>query len=417
MISTVIARAARSRTRLTSSPAWELLTDSAFRALWLSNSLSFTAFDVRTMAQSWLVLEMTGSDLLVGVAAGVRAGPVILLALVGGALVDRIGGKAVLTLVRASLGVIAALTALLVLTDAINVWIVIVLSALSGAVTAFGMPANPSLLPYVVRRSLLLPANSLSQMGGSIGRIAGPSASGFLIAAFGIGSSFLALTGAYVIATWLTARIRLKRPVAKRSGDRRMAREIREGFDFARRTPVVAWLLVLSFTALFATTIMPVIPTYARDVLKVGETGFGLLLGAQAVGSLLGAAFIASRTDIKRKGLLILVGSLVWAAGMVVFGYSRSYALSLAVMFAMGASVSGIISGVITLMQMHVPDEMRGRVMSIHSMSLQAVTLGWLVGGALSQAIGPERMLTLTASIFTGMTIAAFASSRALREA
>ena len=368
------------------------------------------------MAQSWLLLEITGSEFYVGLAAGVRAGPVILLALVGGAIVDRIGGKAVLAVVRGALCVLAAVTALLIITDAINVWIIIALAVVTGAATAFGMPANSSILPYVVPRNRLLAGNSLAQMGASVGRIAGPSISGFTIAAFGIASSFLALTGMYALSTWLTGLIRLRREMPK-TYNTEIRKEILEGLSHARRTPIVAWLLITTVSGLFATTIMPVLPTYARDILKVGGSGFGILLGVQAVGSLAGAAFIASRENIRRKGLLILAGSLVWAFGMVIFGYSTNYALSLAVMFAMGAALSAIISGEVTLLQIHVPDAMRGRVMSIHSMSLQAITLGWLVGGTLSRVMGPERMLLVTASIFTAITIVAFASSRTLREA
>jgi predicted MFS family arabinose efflux permease len=188
-----------------------------------------------------------------------------------------------------------------------------------------------------------------------------------------------------------------------------------EGFRYVRKTPHIAWLLVITLAAFAHSAFQPLLPLYARDVLKTGAAGFGLLTGAFGVGLFAGAFLLALMPDVKRRGRVVLVSALAGDAAMALFGFSRIFPLSLALVFVIGFAGAYWGNALVTMLQSMSSDEMRGRVMSIFSIAAEFGALGWLAGGALAQAIGNEQALVAAAVAGAGVTLLAFAASPVLR--
>ena len=372
------------------------------------------------MAQAWLIAELFDSQFWVGMATGLRVGPVVIIALFAGAFVDRFGSRFVLIVDRLALTVIAGLTALFVFTEMIELWHIVLLGAISGGLVTFGRPATNSLVPDLVKREHLLAANSMVRLSDTIGQGIGPAMGGLLFAAYGLSSPFLALTALYGIAVLLTLRI--GKDIKPRHGGSpqrwgKVFGEIKDGISYARENPIVRCLLILSISVIFATTWFPAVPFYARDVLGVGELGMGVLFTGLAVGGIAGALFMSNIGNVERKALFLLFGTVLRGGGMIVFAYSTNYALSIGAMFMLGFSASLWASTVITLLQTSISNEKRGRVMSLWVISMHMTALGWVLGGVLGSWWGNETMLVVTVGLFIAVPILVLAASKELRQA
>jgi MFS family permease len=174
-------------------------------------------------------------------------------------------------------------------------------------------------------------------------------------------------------------------------------------------------LLVISLTTLAHSAVHPLFPVYARDILDSGAAGYGLLTGAFGVGLFAGSVLLAVLPDVKRRGMAVLVATVAWDAAMVVFGVSRSFPLSMSMAVVLGFSGAYWGNALVTMLQTMSPDDMRGRVMSIFSITAEFSALGWLVGGALAQAVGNELALYIAAAAGTGVTAVSFIASPVLR--
>lgn len=390
-----------------------LLANRGFIALFGSNLGHGTGMQLRLMAQAWLILELGGSQLWVGAATGMRVFPAIVLSIIAGAAIDRFGGKLVLLWDRAILLVLAGITAIVVITGVVQLWHIVLLSVLSGSVIALGMPAANTLVARLVEKKYLQQANSVNQLAFTAANSIGPLVGALLISGLGIGAPFLALIGAYAIAVIATSIIP-RRPPEETDGQNPLQR-IREGIAYTWKTPVLRLLMFMALSLVFALTLGPVVPVYARDVLKVGAAGLGWMFAINAAGAGVSAVWITRRGGFARRGRAAVLAAVLYATAMIVFAFSRSFPLSLAMEFASGFAVPIWISSVITLIQQTAEPSKLGRVMGIYSISLQTAFFGWAVGGWLGPAIGNEAMLTLMALIFIAINLGAYAKVKLLR--
>ena len=384
-------------------------------ALLISNALGFTGEQMRVAAQSWWILEQGGSKMEMGFAAGLRIIPVLIITLYGGVLIDRVGGKRILIVERTFLIFLGALTGLILLFDQVEIWHVIILSTLAGSTIAFGAPAKQTLAADVVPADLRQSANSMNQLGSATGRTLGPLLAGILIS---IRSAALALFGlaiVYVVSLIATFGITSKRSPNDSSDS--ALRQIIGGFVHIKETPVLLWTGMLGVSFIFLGMIFPIIPVYAQDLLEIGEVGFGGLWGAVAIGQAAGAIFIASRGGFKRKSLGAVFGTGIFGVGLIGFGLSDTYWLSFIFLFINGLGFPMVLTSAITLLQNHSKPEYRGRVMAVWAIMLQGVSLAWMLGGFLLDAIGP--MPTVLVAVGGGWALALipFFASRDFRRA
>jgi MFS family permease len=192
------------------SPLRRLFTSRSFVALFGSNALGFGGEQMRLAAQSWWILDEGGSKTEMGLAAGLRIFPVIIISLYAGVMIDRIGGKRVLILERMILIVLAIITGAILLFDQVEVWHIIILATLAGSTIALGEPATETLVPEVVPEELLQSANSMNQMGHALGRTLGPLAAGILIAVKSAALALFGLAIVYAVALIATFGIKTK---------------------------------------------------------------------------------------------------------------------------------------------------------------------------------------------------------------
>jgi len=211
-------------------PAVKLLSNAPFRSLLISNFANNTGVELRIMAQSWLILGLGASQIWVGAATGLRVVPAIILGLFAGVMVDRLGGRVVLIWERTFLLLLAVLTAAVVVSGSVTLWKIIVLSIVSSAILAMGMPAMQSLVMNYVPKDSLQAGNSMNTLAYSFARAIGPLSGGVLIAGFGLGSPFVVLIALYLVSLYFSIRLTRTEPSPTKGTS--ALREIGDGLKY-----------------------------------------------------------------------------------------------------------------------------------------------------------------------------------------
>ena len=364
-----------------------LLTTRGFVALVTANALGFGGEQMRIAAQAWWILDEGGSNAAVGLAAGLRLIPVVLISLYAGVMIDRFGGQRVLLFERCLLVALALATAIVLLSDEFRVWHMVALSTIAGATIAIGSPATQTLVAEIVSADLRSSANLLNQLGPSAGRTFGPLLAGVLIAVRNAATAFFGLTAIYVVAAVVTMRLPASRAGAAAPGS--AIQQIADGFRYIRRTPVLFWVLLMAtFPPIFFGMVLPLMPAIAVEVLETSAVQYGWMWGATSIGSAATAILLASLGGIRRNGAAFVAAALIITACLVPFGLTHTYWHALVLLGVMGIAVPLWIAAEITLLQNFSAPEYRGRVMAVYAMTLQGMSVSWLLGGWLIDVIG-----------------------------
>ena len=359
----------------------------AFRAYWSGLLCAVTGFQMFRVAQSWLVYELTGSPLYLGYALAANAVPGIFFNLVGGVFADRMNKRLLVLCTQGVTGVLIFVMAIMTLLGTIEVWHVLVLAFLVGAVEAFDNPARQAFFPHLIDRSVMTSAVALNSSIWQGTRITAPAIAGFLIDLVNTGTALLVSSlGLFVMAVVM---LFLRVPPIPQGAPANPARAMWEGMTFIGKNGIFAFLIGMTFfNSFFGMSYVLLMPVFAVDVLEVGARGQGFLLGAGGVGSLATTIWLGARGGFQHRGLAIVGGAIVFGLGVVVFGITSHflgwYALALALMVAVGISNSIYMISIQSSLQMLVPDNVRGRVMGFYSMTWSIMPLGGLQAGALA---------------------------------
>ncbi len=397
------------------SAAVQVLRIVDFRYLFVANMMMFMAFQMRNVVQSWLALELTDSQAWVGVINGSPAAAIILLSLIGGVASDRWPKRDILLWVRLGLGLVNFVVGYLVMIDAISIWHLLFLSLAQGGAIAFGMPASQTIVQDIVGRGRLLSAVSLNQSLSTVGGIAGPAAGGALLGLFGVAPVYFVITAIYIPAIYATWRIKTRTRVERPPNSNAIA-DIKEALVYVRSSPPLRILVALNTLGLIAGFIFPIIPIYARDVLEVGESGFGILMAAFGVGALVGGLGLAFVGNVKHKGWLLMLAVVIGDPTSILFGFSRDFYFSTGLLFLFGVGAAFYITTVSTLFQTYAPDHLRGKIMAVYALTLQLFPLGWMLGGFTAETLGSEEALVLGNGFSIAVTLVMFARSKTFRE-
>ncbi|MBI4232863.1 MAG: MFS transporter [Chloroflexi bacterium] len=366
----------------------ESLRYPGYRIFWLGMFLVFSSMQMNMIARQWYMYRLTHSAVLLGVLGVGSAVPMLALSLFGGTLADRIQkryiilyGQAVLTIMSIALGFI-------VTSGVIQWWHLVAAGAFQGLATAFLMPARQSIVAELVPRPHLLNAVSLSAAEMNANRMVAPAIGGFLIAAMGIQYVFFLMAVLTAVAFVITLFLPPTRPVARPPG-RTVLKDMGEAFTYIRGRPIIRNLLVVAFvTVLFGMPMQLLLPIFSEDVLNVGPQGLGMLMSLMGVGALMGSIITASMGDYQRKGLLLILATIVFGVGIVAFAFSPLSLLSLILIVPAGLGWSGRMTVNNTLLQAHVDDDMRGRVMAIYMMEMGFQPLGSMPIAFAAEAFG-----------------------------
>jgi len=397
-----------------------VLADAQFRALIISQATFDLGIFMRGTANSWVVFELTQSQLWVGLVAGVRAIPILFFALAGGVISDRLGRRNLMMFAGTLIAISSAVTAILISTELLVAWHMLAISVLGGIGAALYGPAFYALIADIVRSDRLVNANGILSVAQTTGEMFGPVIVGFMIAASGAHTVFWLVVGGNALGLMLLFRVREpERPESDASEAKpSFASQFIEGLRFARDTPPLLWLALLVIAQnLFGVAIFALMPVYAQDVLEIGPTGFGLMGGVFGAGTMIGAVYVSLWGIHRRHAYVMLIMGIFWDVGMVVFGFSRSVPLSLGALFVMGLISMPWVTAVLTMFQQAATDKMRGRVMSLYVIAIGAFPLGWLFGGAVAEWLGNEEALVISALLGSPVAALALIFSKELRRA
>ncbi len=357
---------------------------------------------MQTVAQSWLVYRMTGSGLLLGAVGFASQIPVFLVAPIGGITADRMNRQRVVIATQTASMILALVLAGLTLTHVVQVWHIFVLAALLGVVNAFDIPGRQSFLVDMVGKEDLMNAIALNSSMFNGARVIGPAVAGVLVARLGEGWCFFANGVSYIAVIAGLMMMNVHSPA--RAVGASPFEHIKEGFRFVNDTaPIRALLLLLGVVSATGMPYVVLMPIFADKVLHKGGQGLasligshdlgavrlGILMGAAGVGALLGALTLAVRSGVKGLSKWVTVCCAGFGGSLVLFSLSKSFWLSVLLLLPVGYFIMLQMASSNTLIQVMVPDALRGRVMAVYSMMFMGLApLGALMGGALSDRLG-----------------------------
>jgi MFS family permease len=366
-----------------------------FRLFISGQMISLIGTWMQTVAQSWLVYRLTGQASMLGIVAFAGQFPVFILAIVGGMTADRVRPHTLIVITQSTSMVLTMILAILTLTGHILLWHIITISLLLGVVNAFDIPARQVFVAQTVARPDLMNAIALNSSIFNGARIVGPAVAGLLVATVGEGWCFLANSVSYlaVIAGLLAMRLDLAQGTRSSTG----GSAILEGFRFIRGAkPVRDLLVLLGLISLMGMPYSVLMPIFADKILHGGPKALGLLMGTSGVGALIGALSLALRRSPRGLGRWIAMSVLGFGAALIAFSTSRSFLLSVLMMLPMGFTLMVEMASSNTLIQMMIPDALRGRVMSIYSMMFMGMApIGALIAGTLAHKLGAPLTVAL----------------------
>jgi MFS family permease len=372
-----------------------------FRLWFLGQTLSMVGTWMQSVAQGWLVYDLTGSEFALGVISFIGTLPTLFLMLPAGALADRIPRRRVLLFTQTTMMLLAFILAILAATHVLQVWRVGVLAACLGIANSFDAPARQALAVEMVEdRRDLMNAIALNSTIFNLARVVGPAIGGAVLAAVGAAWCF-ALNGLSFLAVLIALlMMRLPQTLQEVRTDP-LTVQIAAGFRYILGNPPVRTMIMLvGVSSLFGFSYAVLMPAYAVDVLHVGEAGLGGLNAAVGVGALAGSLIVASMGKFRRKALLLTVGSLLFPTVLLLFAFSQSFALSLVALSIVGLAYVSQNATSNTLIQSIIPDNLRGRVMAVYSLMFFGTTpFGALQAGAIAQAFGPAAGVAVGAVI------------------
>jgi MFS family permease len=381
-----------------------------YRLFFAGQAISLVGTWMQQVAQGWLVLQLTHDPLWLGLVSLAQFGPVILFGLFGGVIADQLPKRKTLMATQTVAMILAFVLFGLTATGVVQVWHVMVLGALLGIANAIDMPARQAFAVEMVGREDMSNAVGLNAALFNSSRILGPAAAGLLIGAFDISIAFLinGISFLAVIASYTMMRDRELRSVASSprpttwSG---VVENLAEGARYVRSTPrVLMGVVIVGLASTFGMNFQVLIPPLADNVLNVGASGFGFLMAASGVGSTAAALWIAFK---KKPGPRpIAFGAIALGLGSIVLALSLFFPLSLVAMAIAGAGSIAMAVSTNTVIQLAVPDQLRGRVMSVYTTVFAgSVPLGGLTMGAIASAWSVQLALLIGALATTAVGI------------
>ncbi|UCH45005.1 MAG: MFS transporter [Nitrospiraceae bacterium] len=378
------------------------LTYRNFRLFWVGSVISLTGTWMHSAAQGWLVFELTNSPFYLGLTSTASTLPILLFTLLGGVVADRMSKKTIIMTTQIVLMVIALIMATIVSAGVVKVWHVLIIAFLIGSVHAFEIPARQSFFIEMVGRENLLNAIALNSAAFHAARMAGPAVAGVIMGIWSIAACFYINTLSFIAAIVALIKMRFRPEDEKRPAQKKgLYKEFAEGVKYIfSNQKVFTLILSVGIISFFGFPYITFLPVYAKEILKTGATGLGILMGCAGAGAFTGAIILAFRGDFSGKGLLLIVSGIVFSLALLVFSISMTIWLSYLMLFLVGLGAINQIATANSLLQLNVPDELRGRIMSsFTTVFLGMSTIGNFTVGSYAALVGTKTAL-LTSSVF-----------------
>ena len=372
------------------TPLWRSLRHRNYRLYLMGQLVSVCGTWMQQVAQSWLVYRLTGSATLLGIVGFATQIPVFGLGPIAGVIIDRYSPHRVTVLTQSAALVQALLLSLLTLMGWVQPAHIILLGFVLGIVNAFDMPARQALVNQMVDAKDLSNAVALNSSMINAARIVGPALAGIVVAKVGEGACFMINTVSYLAVIMALLAMKLPKKSDESARQFSIAHSLVEGLRYTLATvPIRDVLLLLGLVGFMGMPYMTLMPVFAAEIHKSGADALGLMLGAVGFGALIGALFLAQRATVLGLGRIIVIATLGFGLGLIVFTVSRVFWLSLVILMGVGFGWMVLIAASNTALQTLADNEMRGRVMSLFSMMLVGMApFGSLLAGWLADRIG-----------------------------
>jgi MFS family permease len=360
-----------------------------FRYFWIGQCISLIGTWMQRTAQLWLVYSITKSPFLLGILGVFQFGPMLLFSLFAGTLVDRFPKKKMLMLTQTILMIQAFVLAFLVWAGHVQYWHILVLATLLGFVNTLDMPTRQSFIMELVGKEDLLSAVALNSTIVNLAKILGPAVSGLAIIYFGTASCFL-LNGISFVAVLIgltfikTTAIHFRKPKSN------FWAEALAGLKYITASKVLLnSVLIILAVGTFAMNSDIIIPVFAQEVLHKHASGYGFLLSAMGVGSLIGATIVSSRSKRRPTGKLLFGSGILECLLYMVLGFVHSYWLSIVFIAILGFFSVIFLTTANSMVQLNSDNEYRGRVMSVYTLGFAGTTpIGNFFAGSITEKLG-----------------------------
>jgi MFS family permease len=395
---------------------WGAFSYPNYRRFWVATVARVFGLQFRFIGVGWFVVSRDGLDLSpiwIGIVGLASALPNIVLTVPAGVIADRYEHRRILLLTQTLTALLSLLLAVGILLDAVDIWLLIGWAITVGSLSAVGVPALSAIVPRLIDMRAMASAVALTSSVWNTMRIIGPAAAGVLIAAIGIGEAFFVTAVGFALSAFLIATLNLD-PLERRSDTE--GEGMLEGLRYILRHRVFLATIGLSFfTSVFGMSYHTLLPIFADDILDVGSEGFGFLETAAGCGGFLGTLVMIKIGAGRYAGPTMIGSAAVFGLFIAGFAASRDLFLSMALLFCASVSSSMYLNIGMTILHVRVPNELRGRVMGVWSMTWFLAAVGGLPASALAEWIGPPLTVTLGALSVSVFAIVVFGLAAELR--
>lgn len=391
-----------------------------YRRYWLGSFASIGATQLLTMGQGWLVYELSGSALQLGYLGASASIPTIIVSLFGGAIADKLDKRLIIMVTSLITGAMLLLLAILDLTETVKVWHVLTIAALNALVSGLEWPTRQAFFPALIEREDMMSAVALNSIIWQSCRMVMPAIGGVIIALTDTWVVFMLCSAGFFAMFAVMFSLKVELPKGKPGST---INQVIEGIRFIAGNQLFAVLIPLSYVSMFfGTSYMQLLPAFS-ELLGADEAGYGYLISATGVGSVTGTLIIGFAQQSKRLGVIMLLSAALAASILYLFAtvtafagvLNNAYYLAMLAMFSIAVFSSMYLITSMTVLQLHVPDELRGRVMGIHSITYSLMPLGGLMGGTIASLSSPPTAVAAGASVYLAVVVLIFLSRPAIR--
>ena len=395
------------------------LFDRGFNWIVASEAVVDIGVLARVAAQSWVAYDLTGSSLWVGAVAAFRAVPSFFSPAIAAYIGNHVNHRLLVATMRAFIGILAIVQAILIGTGTMRPWHQAVLTLLTGCAIAFAWPSFVAFLQDIVQPRMATRTNAILVFSHNLGELVGPLAVGIIIALVGADWSFAFIAILYFVGAYLILNVPMP------DHDSRVGNyhhpyiwTLRIGLRNIGRSQPLPWLIAMLLTTnLFGLAVFPLIPEYAIAVFDSGGLGFGLMTGTLGGGLAVGATGAALFGMSERARIASVIGSITWAAGSIAFAYSPNLPTTLLILFIMGIASMIWANAILAMIRSNPFTINHPHIMSLYTIVMGLIPIGWTIGGAIAHFTTNETALLTSAIASITIPILAYITSPAFRKA
>lgn len=386
------------------------LSHRQFRFFWISNLIVSVGLMVQFVARGWMVVQITDSALVLGAVEGTWAVAFALGSIPMGLAADRFNRRNLLVLGSFLALLAAVVVAILIVTDVIAIWHLLIAGAVTGVLFAMRVPAGQAMTARLVPPKNLMNAISLNQTAHSLPNVAGPAAGGILIAVAGIAGAYFVTSGAFFLGLLLILGVSASFGAIQRTTQAKSVKQdLGEAIDYLREHKDLLQLTAaMLIPFILGQSYVLLLPLFVEQELGLGPEAFGALSACLGAGAVVGGLSVATFGEERQIGLLMFLGVLGTGVAAVAYGLSESVYLTGAVLFVAGAGESALFASYDTLLLMRLPDEIRGRVMGLMFTLVAMFPIGAIGAGAAADIVGLRTVAIVEGTIIIAMSYLAW---------